>query len=114
LICAAKDMWLADDSPAKRFLTGAGPGRFDTRVYKLFEAFQSMEDQVFRLDAEGSAAAYKHSTAHLLHALGVVAAPEAHPNCPDLRGGDEAARMGEALIRARRMAQRLGIAGMGA
>jgi len=114
LICAAKDMWLADDSPAKRFLTGAGPGRFDTRVYKLFEAFQSMEDEVFRLDAKGSAAAYKHSTAHLLHALGVVASPEAHPNCPDLRRGDEAARMGDALIRARRMAQRLGIAGMGA
>ncbi len=112
LICAAKDMWLADDAPGKRFPTGAGSGRFDTRVYKLFEAFQSLEDQVFRLDAKGSAAAYKHSTAHVLHDLGVIAAPDAHPACRDLRGIDEAERMREALFRARRMADRLGIPGM--
>jgi hypothetical protein len=111
LICAAKDMWLADDAPGKRFPTGAGAGRFDTRVYKLFEAFQSLEDQVFRLDARGSAAAYKHSTAHVLHALGVIAAPEAHPRCRDLRSPDEAARMTEALLRPRRIAERLGIPG---
>jgi len=109
LICAAKDMWLTDDAPGKRYPTGTG--HFDTRVYKLFEAFQSLEDQVFRLDAKGSAAAYKHSTAHVLHELGVIAAPEPHPACKDLRGPDEADRMREALLRAQRMAARLGIPG---
>ena len=108
LICAAKDMWLSDDSPAKKFPTGTG--RFDTRVYKVFEAFQSLEDQVFRLDANMSASAYKHSTAHVLHELGIIASPEAHPACKDLRVGDEAARMTEALRRPLRVAERLGIA----
>jgi hypothetical protein len=107
LICAAKDMWLNDDSPQKKFKTGTG--RFDTRVYKVFEAFQSLEDQVFRLDANMSASAYKHSTAHILHELRVIASPEAHPACKDLRGSDEAARMIEALRRPRRVAERLGI-----
>jgi hypothetical protein len=107
LICAAKDMWLTDDSPAKKFPTGTG--RFDTRVYKVFEAFQSLEDQVFRLDSKMSAAAYKHSTAHILHELGIIASPEAHPACKDLRGTDESARMIDALRRPRRMAERLGI-----
>lgn len=109
LICAAKDMWLSDDVPQKRFPTGTGS--FDTRVYKLFEAFQSLEDQVFRLDARGSAAAYKHSTAHLLHQMGVIASPESHPDCPDLRIGDEAERMREAMVRSRRIADRLAIPG---
>ena len=108
LICAAKDMWLHDGAPQKRFSCGAG--RFDTRVYKLFEAFQSLEDQVFRLDANMSASAYKHSTAHVLRSLKVIAAAEAHPACKDLRGADEAARMEEALRRPRRVAERLGIA----
>jgi hypothetical protein len=107
LICAAKDMWLHDGAPGKRFETGTG--HFDTRVYKLFEAFQSMEDQVFRLDLKGSAAAYKHSTAHVLHQLGIIATPEAHPNCKDLRGPDEESRMTEALVRANRIAERLSI-----
>ena len=107
LICAAKDMWLHDDAPQKKIKTGTG--RFDTRVYKVFEAFQSLEDQVFRLDAKMSASAYKHSTAHVLHALGLIASPEAHPACKDLRGADEAARMEEALRRPRRVAERLGI-----
>ena len=107
LICAAKDMWLHDDARGKKFPTGTG--RFDTRVYKVFEAFQSLEDQVFRLDARMSAAAYKHSTAHVLHTLGIIAAPEAHPACRDLRGTDEAARMAEALRRPLRVAERLGI-----
>ena len=107
LICAAKDMWLNDDSPKKKFPTGTG--RFDTRVYKVFEAFQSLEDQVFRLDANMSASAYKHSTAHVLHNLGIIAAPEAHPACKDLRGADEASRMAEALRRPKRVAERLGI-----
>jgi hypothetical protein len=107
LICAAKDMWLEDSAPTKRHKTGTG--RFDTRVYKIFESFQSLEDQVFRLDANMSAAAYKHSTAHVLHALGIIAAPEAHPACKDLRGTDEAARMTEALRRPLRVAERLGI-----
>jgi hypothetical protein len=110
LICAAKDMWLLDDVPGKRFPTGSG--RFDARVYKLFEAFQSFEDMVFRLDERQSASAYKHSTAHVLHALGLIAAPEAHPDCLDLRGGDEAARMAEAMRRPLRMAQKLGIPGL--
>jgi hypothetical protein len=109
LICAAKDMWLFDGAPGKKLSTGTG--RFDTRVYKLFEAFQSLEDQVFRLDARMSASAYKHSTAHVLHTLGLIAAPDAHPACKDLRGDDEAARMEEALRRARRMAEKLGIPG---
>jgi hypothetical protein len=108
LICAAKDMWLTDDVPQKKFKTGTG--RFDTRVYKVFEAFQSLEDQVFRLDASMSAAAYKHSTAHVLHLLGLLASPEAHPNCRDLRGGDESERMTDALRRPLRVAKRLGIA----
>ena len=107
LICAAKDMWLSDDAPGKKFPTGSG--RFDTRVYKLLESFQSLEDQVFRLDERMSAAAYKHSTAHVLHELGLIASPEAHPACKDLRGADEAARMVEALRRPKRMAERLGI-----
>lgn len=107
LICAAKDMWLNDDSPQKKFPTGTR--RFDTRVYKVFEAFQSLEDQVFRLDATMSASAYKHSTAHVLKNLGIIASPEAHPACIDLRGADEASRMAEALRRPRRVAERLGI-----
>ena len=106
-ICAAKDMWLEDGAPGKKFPTGTG--RFDTRVYKLFEAFQSLEDQVFRLDAKGSAAAYKHSTAHLLHQLGVIASPEPHPACQDVRGPDETARMAEAMVRTRRISERLNI-----
>lgn len=107
LICAAKDMWLHDDAPQKKFKTGTG--RFDTRVYKAFEAFQSLEDQVFRLDGKMSAAAYKHSTAHVLHELGIIASPEAHPACRDLRGADEGARMTEALRRPLRMMKRLGL-----
>ncbi|MCC6880849.1 MAG: hypothetical protein IT576_01740 [Verrucomicrobiales bacterium] len=107
LICAAKDMWLSDESPQKRYPTGTG--RFDTRVYKVFEAFQSLEDQVFRLDERMSASAYKHSTAHILHELGVIASPEAHPACKDLRGSDEATRMCEALRRPLRVAERLSI-----
>ena len=111
LICAAKDMWLNDSVPGKKFSTHTG--RFDTRVYKLFEAFQSLEDQVFRLDARMSASPYKHSTAHVLHALGLIASPESHPACKDLRETDEATRMEEALRRARRMAEKLGIPGFG-
>ena len=107
LICAAKDMWLEDQSPAKKFKSGTG--RFDTRVYKVFEAFQSLEDQVFRLDGNMSASAYKHSTAHVLHQLGIIASPEAHPACKDLRGQDEAVRMQEALRRPIRVGQRLGL-----
>ena len=107
LICAAMDMWLLDSAPRKKFPTGTG--RFDTRVYKLFEAFQSMEDQVFRLDSRGSAAAYKHSTAHALKLLGIIASAEAHPACTDLRGSDEQQRMQEALVRPQRIADRLGI-----
>jgi dihydrodipicolinate synthase/N-acetylneuraminate lyase len=102
LISAAKEMWLMDAA-----------GRFDTRVYKLFEAIQSFEDLVFRLDERMSAAAYKHSTAHVLHTLGLIASPEAHPNCKDLRGPDEALKMAEAMRRPRRVAQRLGISGFG-
>jgi hypothetical protein len=56
-----------------------------------------------------SAAAYKHSTAHVLHALGLIASPESHPRCNDLRGADEAQRMAEAMRRPSRMAERLGI-----
>lgn len=110
LICAAKDMWLLDTVAEKRGKTGTGG--FDTRVYKLLEALQSLEDQVFRLDARMSAAAYKHSTAHVLHVLGIIATPEPHPACRDVRGPDEAARMAAALRRPRRMAGRLGIPGM--
>ncbi len=107
LICAAKDMWLHDGAAEKRFRTGLGG--FDTRVYKVFEALQSLEDQVFRLDAKSSAAAYKHSTAHVLRALGIIASPETHPACKDLRASDEAERMNEALRRPLRVAERLGI-----
>lgn len=95
LICRAKRMWT--ETP------------LDTRVYKLFEAFQSLEDAVFRLDEEGSAAAYKHSTAHVLKLLGVIGATEIHPGCPDRRPDDEADRMREALRRPLRVAERLGI-----
>lgn len=107
LICAAKDMWLLDSVADKKFKTGTG--RFDTRVYKLFEAFQSFEDLVFRLDDRMSASPYKHSTAHVLHQLGIIDAPESHPDCKDLRGADEAQRMTEALRRPRRLAEKLGI-----
>lgn len=95
LICEAKRMWTSDP--------------FDARVYKLFEAFQSLEDAVFRLDLDGSAAAYKHSTAHVLKLLGIIASSEIHPECPDLRPEGEAERMREALVRPLRIAQRLGI-----
>lgn len=96
LICAAKRMW--NSTP------------LDTRVYKLFEAFQSLEDVVFRLDVTGSAAAYKHSTAHVLKLLGLIASSEVHPDCPDKRPKGEADRMREALARPLRIAERLGIA----
>jgi hypothetical protein len=109
LICAARDMWLLDSVVDKKYKTGSG--RFDTRVYKLFEAFQSFEDLVFRLDERQSAAAYKHSTAHVLHHLGLIDSPEPHPACKDLRGADEAQRMAEAMRRPLRVAQRLGIPG---
>ena len=95
LICAAKKYWHEDT--------------FDSRVYKLFEAFQSLEDSVFRLDEKGSAAGYKHSTAEILKMLGVIESAEIHPHCPDLRPGDEARRMREALIRPMRMAERMNI-----
>ncbi|NJM54996.1 MAG: hypothetical protein HC841_02900 [Verrucomicrobiae bacterium] len=39
-------------------------------------------------------------------------APEAHLNCKDLRGADEADRMREALVRPKRIAGRLGIPGI--
>jgi hypothetical protein len=110
LICCAKDMWLCDDVSDKRFKVGRG--HFDPRVYKLFEAIQSLEDLVFRLDAKGSAAAYKHSTAHLLKLLGVIQKADPHPACRDLRDAWEADRMREALIRPLRIARRLGIPGL--
>jgi hypothetical protein len=78
-------------------------------VYKLFEAFQSFEDLVFRLDERLSASPYKHSTAHVLHRLGLIDAPEPHPDCKDVRGADEGDRMAEAMRRPLRMAARLGI-----
>ncbi|WP_009958449.1 hypothetical protein [Verrucomicrobium spinosum] len=106
LICAAKDMWLLDSVAEKQFKTGTG--RFDTRVYKVFEAIQSFEDLVFRLDEKMSASAYKHSTAHVLTLLGHIAASEAHPRCQDLRGQEEAQRMAEAMRRPLRMAERIG------
>lgn len=95
LICAAKQMWTR--SP------------LDTRVYKLFEAFQSLEDAVFRLDETGSAAAYKHSTAHVLKLLGLIESSEIHPDCGDRRDDREAATMEAALRRPLRVAGRLGI-----
>ena len=95
LICAAKKYWRKED--------------FDSRVYKLFEAFQSLEDSVFRLDEKGSAAGYKHSTAEILTMLGVIDSAEIHPDCPDLRTGDESARMREALLRPMRIAERMEI-----
>ena len=95
LICAAKQMWRSTP--------------LDTRVYKLFEAFQSLEDAVFRLDENGSAAAYKHSTAHVLKLLGLIESSEIHPHCIDRRPDDEADRMAEALRRPIRVAERLGI-----
>ena len=95
LICAAKKYWHEET--------------FDSRVYKLFEAFQSLEDSVFRLDEKGSAAGYKHSTAEILKMLGVIESAEIHPNCSDLRAGDEAMRMREALLRPMRMAERMNI-----
>lgn len=95
LICAAKKYWRKDD--------------FDSRIYKLFEAIQSLEDSVFRLDDKGSAAGYKHSTAEILQMLGVIDSAEIHPECPDLRAGNERARMQEALIRPLRITERMNI-----
>lgn len=109
LICAARDMWLHDESPHKKHGTGVGGKNFDTRVYKLFEAFQSLEDSVFRLNGEGSAAAYKHSTAACLKLMGLIATDEVHPDCIDRRDGDELARMREALQRPMKAARILGI-----
>ena len=95
LICAARKLWREE--------------HFDTRVYKLFEAFQSLEDSVFRLDGKGSAAGYKHSTAVILKLLGLLESAEIHPECPDLRAGDEESRMREALIRPMRIVERMDI-----
>ena len=95
LICAAKKYWRKEN--------------FDCRVYKLFEAFQSLEDSVFRLDGKGSAAGYKHSTAEILKMLGIIDSAEIHPDCPDLRPEDEQDRMREALIRPLRIAERMNI-----
>lgn len=95
IICEARKRWLTPN--------------FDPRVYKLFEAMQSFEDSVFRLDENGSASAYKHSTAVVLQLLGLIASSEVHPDCPDIRKGDEHARMREALIRPLRIAERLDI-----
>jgi dihydrodipicolinate synthase/N-acetylneuraminate lyase len=95
LICAAKHLWLEEN--------------FDPRVYKLFEALQSLEDAVFRLDQNGSAAAYKHSTAVCLKLLGLIESNEIHPHCTDRRPGDEEQRMLEALARPLRLAERLEI-----
>ena len=100
LICAAKRMWIED-----------GDGRFDTRAYKVFEAFQSLEDAVFRLDENGSAAAYKQSTAAVLELLGLIDSHEIHPDCSDHRPAGELSRMREALSRPVRMAESLGIPG---
>ena len=55
----------------------------------------------------------KHSTAHVLHQLGLIESPEAHPDCKDLRGADEAQRMAEAMRRPKRLAQKLGVAYFG-
>ncbi len=95
LICAAKHIWLEES--------------YDSRVGKLFEALQSLEDSVFRLDEHGSAAAYKHSTAAVLRLLGLIESEEIHPDCPDRRPDGEIERMREALLRPFRMAERLGI-----
>ena len=95
LICAAKKYWRKEN--------------FDCRVYKLFEAFQSLEDSVFRLDGKGSAAGYKHSTAEILKMLGIIDSAEIHPDCPDLRPEDVQERMREALIRPLRIAERMNI-----
>lgn len=97
LLCAALRMWRSAEGP------------FDARVYKLLEAIQSFEDVVFRLDDRGSAAAYKHSTAHALHLLGLLASAETHPDCPDRRRADEPERMREAMERPLRIAAELGI-----
>lgn len=109
LIAAARDLWLADSVAGKRFPTRQGGEAFDARVYKLFEAFQSLEDQVFRLDDRGSAAAYKHSTAHVLKLLGLIESAEIHPDCLDQRPEGEDQRMRDALTRPLRIAERLGI-----
>jgi dihydrodipicolinate synthase/N-acetylneuraminate lyase len=108
LVCAAIDLWLADGTPGKMFPAGH-PGTFDTRVYKLFEALQSLADQVFRPEEPFNVSAYKHSTAHVLHQLGLITAPDPHPSSPDRRSPAEASRMNEALRRPRRLAQRLNI-----
>jgi dihydrodipicolinate synthase/N-acetylneuraminate lyase len=95
LICAALKYWREEN--------------FDSRVYKLFEAFQSLEDSVFRLNGKGSASGYKHSTAEILKLLGIIESAEIHPDCPDTREGDETEKMREALIRPMRMAERMQI-----
>ncbi len=97
LITRAKAMW------------GSAP--FDARVLKLFEAIQSLEDSVFRFDRTGSCAAYKHSTAHVQHLLGLISTPEPHPEAPQLRGTDETERMLEAMARPLALAEQLSIDG---
>lgn len=111
LVCAARDMWLFDSCADKKHATGVGGDHFDTRIYKLFEAFQSLEDSVFRLNGEGSAADYKHSTAACLKLMGLIASVEVHPECTDRREGDELERMREAMRRPLKAAETLGIPG---
>jgi hypothetical protein len=107
LICAAKDMWLDNNVVGKKFPTRHG--QFDTRVYKLFEAIQSLEDQVFRFDTTGSVAAYKHSTAHVLNLMRIIQSTETHPDCNDHRDSNEPHAMQQAMIRPQRMAKMLDI-----
>ncbi|MFN7842365.1 MAG: hypothetical protein ACK5N9_11655 [Pirellula sp.] len=107
LICAAKDMWLDNNVAGKKFPTRHG--QYDTRVYKLFEAIQSLEDQVFRFDTTGSVAAYKHSTAHVLNLMGIIQSAEPHPDCNDRRDSNESNAMQQAMIRPQRMAKMLDI-----
>ena len=41
--------------------------------------------------------------------LGVIESAEIHPDCSDIRAGNEAMKMREALIRPMRMAERMNI-----
>ena len=67
---------------------------FDSRVYKLFKPSSLWRIRSF-VWTKRAAPRVQASTAEILRMLGVIDTAEIHPDCPDLRIGDEQTRMRE-------------------
>ena len=66
----------------------------------------STGEGIYGVDLEGNCT---FANPACLKLLGLIASDEIHPDCPDIREGDEVARMRSALRRPLRVAERLGI-----